>query len=282
MEVVTYIKILGRYWWLVLLAALASTGVAAAISFTKAPTYAVQARVVAKPAIGVLTDTNHLINTVSEMSMRSVIGTLAQIFTSAEVQQDARRAAGLNDASAKDYPLQANVLPDTTVIEVSARGPDPQVLTTFANSTIDSAVARAPGLFGVIELQPLERAVLPLAPTSPVPARDIPIGGGLGLALGVLLAFAIEYMRAPRRAEYERQILSLIPNGVPTITSLTQVPSLQQPMAREDVKMIDGPIPPRQEYLVPGQEPRVGWHRKPHNQPERALQPSRKDDAFPG
>ena len=47
--------------------------------------------------------------------------------------------------------------------------PRPQLLVAYVNATMDAAVARALGLFGVVELQPLERAVLPEAPTSPVP-----------------------------------------------------------------------------------------------------------------
>ena len=283
MEVVTYLKIILRYWWLVLLVTLASTAMASAISLTKAPSYSTQARVVAKPSTVVLTETNDLINTMSEIGMRPVMGTYALVFTSDDVRQAALDAVGMTPTTSKDYPLQANVLPDTTVIEISARGPDPELLTAYVNATMDAAVARALGLFGVVELQPLERAVLPETPTSPVPTRDIPVGLGLGLALGILLAFAIEYLRTPRRVEYEPQIRSLVPNGIPTITSLSQVPTIQQSSAREDMKVINGgQAAPRQEYLVPGRQPRVGWQNDPNALPERALQSGRREDSYPG
>jgi hypothetical protein len=137
----------------------------------------------------------------------------------------------------------------------------------------------------VVELQPLERAVLPEAPASPVPSRDIPVGAGLGLALGILLAFAIEYLRTPRRVENEPQIRSLVPNGISTITPITQVPALQQPFAREEMKVINGgqaQAPPRQEYLVPGRQQRIGWQDTPNTQPERALQSGHREDSYPG
>jgi succinoglycan biosynthesis transport protein ExoP len=283
MEVVTYLKIIGRYWWLVLLATLAATGMSAALSLTRAPSYSVQARVVAKPATSVLTTTNDLVSMVSEMGMRPVIGTFAQIFTSAEVKQAARAAVGLDEAEAKDYPLQANVLPDTTVIEVSAKGRDPQLLTDYVNATVDAAVARAPGLFGVIELQPLEQATLPEGPTSPVPSRDIPVGGGLGLALGILLAFGMEYLRTPRRVEYEPQIRSLVPNGIQTPPALPQLPSSPQSLARDDMRVINGgQSQPRQQYLVPGRQHPIGWQNGTDPRAGQLAQPERKEDTFPG
>lgn len=271
MEVMTYLKIIGRYWWLILLTTLVSTGAAAAISLTKAPSYTVQARVVARPATSVLTNTRDLISTVSEMGMRSVIGTYAQIFSSAEVVEAAHGAVGLDAETARDYPLQANVLPDTTVIEVSAKGRDPRLLADYVNATVNAAVTSSRDLFGVIELEPLEAARVPQEPTSPIPSRDIPLGAGLGLGLGVLLALAIEYLRTPRRVEHEPQIRSLVPSVFSTFPTL---PSGQQEV-RNDIRLINGGQEPKQEYLVPGAQPRVGWQ-------NTEVKPLRRDDSFPG
>lgn len=279
MEVVTYLKIIGRYWWLILLTALISTGAAAAIALTKTPSYSVQARVIAKPATSVLTETRDIINTLSEMSMRSLIGTFAQIFTSAEIQTAAQTEVGITAATAKEYPIQANVLPDTNVIEVSAKGEDPRLLANYVNATIDAAVAKSPSLYSVIELQPLEKAIAPTSPTSPIPARDIPIGGGLGLGLGILLALAIEYLRTPRRAEYEPQIRSLVPTNVmPALPSLAPPPATGQ----QEMRVINGGQQ-RQEYLLPGRQQRTGWHNpQTTNTNPNANTPSRREDSFPG
>ncbi len=288
MEVVTYLKIIGRYWWVVLLTALISTGVAAAISFTKSPTYSVQARVVARPATGVLTDTRDLVNMISQLGMKSVIGTFAQLFTSADVQKQAQDEVGLNPTTAKDYPIEANVLPDTTVIELTAKGRDPQLLTNYVNATVNASVASGLELYRVIELAPIEMAVVPTAPTSPVPSRDIPIGAGLGLALGILLALAIEYLRMPRRVAYEPQIRSLVPNGVQALPSampsLAPPPPNAQQIGHDDMTVINGGRLTTG-YLLPGRQPRVGsWPNDADAEPQHgdALQPTRKDNSYPG
>src|SRR5438067_591899 len=235
MEVITYLKIIARYWWLILLASVVSTGMATGIAFTKSKSYSAQALVVVRPSVGALSDTRTYVDMMSNLGTRSVIGTFSQLFTSSSVQQKAEAAVGMSEASAQDYPVEANILPDTTVIEVSAKGHNPKLLADYVNATMDAAVAQGSGLFEVLELQPLERATVPKDPTSPVPSRDIPIGGLLGLGLGVLLALVIEYMRTPRRQEsvqYEPQIRSLVP-GVPGLPALPPSPA-PQPLTRED------------------------------------------------
>src|SRR6476646_10000526 len=158
MEVVTYLKIIARYWWLILLATVVSTGIAAGLSLTKSKSYSTQALVVVRPATGVLTHTNDLVNMMSELGTRSVLGTFAQVLTSGGVQQTAEAAVGLNATSALDYPLEANVLPDTTVIAVTGKGHDPKLLADYINATVDAAVANSTDMFQVLELHSLQSA----------------------------------------------------------------------------------------------------------------------------
>jgi capsular polysaccharide biosynthesis protein len=239
MEVITYLKIIARYWWLILLATVVATGVAAGLSLTRAKSYNTQALVVVRPATGVLTNTNDLVNMMSELGTRSVLGTFAQVLTSGGVQQKAQAAVGLNATSALDYPLDANVLPDTTVIAVSGKGHDPKLLADYINATVDAAVANSTDMFQVLEMHSLQSAAVPIIPASPNPSRDIPLGGLLGLGLGVMLALALEYLRNPRKQEapYEPRIRSLVPDGMTNYSALTAAPKMQ---GREPLQLLNG------------------------------------------
>jgi len=252
MEILTYLKIIGRYWWVILLTTLVTTGVAVVVTSTRSKSYSVHARVVAQPS-SVLSDTRTLVDMSGQVGTRTVMGTLAQVFTSADVHAEALKAAGMSEAQALEYPLDANVLPDSSVIAVNASGRDPILLTNYVNATVDSAVIHGSQVYRVIELVPLERAAIPKAPSSPVPSRDIPIGAALGLVLGILLAFAIDYMRTPRRQEGEVQIRALPPN--------------QAMPNRDDRLIVNGPA--RQDYLPSRQRPGT------------ALPPGRQDDNYP-
>ncbi len=206
MEVGTYLRIIARYWWVVLLSMLAAGGGAALLDMVRTPQYSVQARVVVRPS-AVLTNTVTIVDLVGQIGSRHVTGTLAQSFTAADVKTAARAAAGLTPDQAMEYELEANVLPDSSVIEVSASGPDPWALAQYINATITNTVSKTHQYYSVIDLEPLEMASPPTEPSSPVPARDIPLGVVLGLALGVLLAIALDYLVGSRGVQSELRAL---------------------------------------------------------------------------
>lgn len=206
MEVGTYLRIIARYWWVMLLAMLAAGGAAGLLDSVRARTYSTQARVAASPAT-VITDERTIVDLMGQMGSRHIIGTLAQSFTSSEVQATARKAAGLSDAEASDYNLEANVLPDTSVIQVTGSGPNPGVLANYINATVAATVANAHNVYKVVDLQPLEQAHVPVNPSSPSPSRDIPLGVGLGFALGILLALALDYLFGSKGVRSELRAL---------------------------------------------------------------------------
>lgn len=208
MEIRAYLSIILRFWWLVLLVIIAAGAGAAALDYTKTPLYTAQSRVVAVPSQAI-TDTRTIVDLVGQMGARYVTGTFAQTFTSQAVTTQARRKVGLSDAGAADYPLEANVLPDTLVVEVSGTGPDPTVLANYINATVSATISNTQNLFQVMNLQVLQAASPPTEPSSPRPTRDILAGIGLGFVLGILLALALDYLwgsrpkQATARAEPE-------------------------------------------------------------------------------
>jgi capsular polysaccharide biosynthesis protein len=214
MDVRTYMRIIGRYWPIIMLVtALAGSAAIALVNFRE-PQYNAAARVVARPAT-IITDTRVIVDLVGQMGDRRVTGTFAEAFTSVDVRTEARASLGMSDEEALRYPLKAVVLPDTHVIEVSGTGPNPVRLATLINATVEATLKRASQLFRVIDLQPLEPARPPQRPSAPVPARDIPLGFGLGLILGVMLAFATDYLRGPRGVGGQLRTISPAPSPLP-------------------------------------------------------------------
>lgn len=197
MEIRAYLRTIARYWFIIVLVTLISGATAALLVSVKQPIYSANARVATRPAPN-LDDTRTIVDLLGQMTARSVTGTFAQAFTSSDVKLAARQDAGLSAEEAADYPIEANILPDSLVLEVSGTGPDPEILVSYLNATVGAAVERAPTIFRVVDLVPLDLARLPETPTSPVPSRDIPLGVALGLLLGVLLALTLDYFRAPK------------------------------------------------------------------------------------
>jgi capsular polysaccharide biosynthesis protein len=199
MELRNYFRIIGHYWWLVLLTAIVAGAAAAAIDYYRTPVYTTQARVALSPA-PVVSDTRTLVDLVGQIGSRYIPGTFAEAFSSSDVISDARKSVGLSETAAQDYKLNAVVLPDTAVIEVTGTGPDPNVLARYLNATLDATINNTHNLFDVIELVTLEPARVPAEPTAPQPVRDLITAVAVGLGTGLLLALLFDYLRAPAPA----------------------------------------------------------------------------------
>jgi uncharacterized protein involved in exopolysaccharide biosynthesis len=197
MEIRTYLSILLRYWW-VILGLTCLGGVAAALyDRAQTPLYTTTVRVTMRPS-GLVTEPRDVVNLIGEIGGRYLTGTFAQTFTSDQVKAEARKATNLSDQDAAAYNLDANVLPDSTVIELRGTGPNPTTLVNYLNATVAATVSNTKDLFRVVDLVPLDTPTVPDTPTSPTPARDVLGASGLAFGLGVLLALAIDYLRRQR------------------------------------------------------------------------------------
>ncbi len=198
MEIRTYLGSLLRYWWIIVLTALVAGGVAYMVDRGQAPTYSTHVRVAMRPS-SIVSDPRDIVNLVGEIGARNLTGTFAEAFTSQQVRTDAQKAAGLTADQADAYSVDASVLPDTTVIDVEASGPNPTLLVAYLQATITAAVDNTRDLFRVLDLVPLDQAAVPTTPSAPTPARDTALAAALGAAAGVLLALALDYLRENRR-----------------------------------------------------------------------------------
>src|SRR3954454_15075041 len=192
MEIRTYLNILLRYWWLIL--GLACLGGVAAALYDRAqtPLYTTTVRITMRPS-ALVTEPRDVVNLIGEIGGRYLTGTFSQTFTSDQVKAEARQATNLSSEAAAAYDLEANVLPDSTVIELRGTGPDPATLVNYLNATVAATVNNTKDLFRVVDLVPLDTPRVPDTPTSPTPARDVLGAAGLGFVLGVLLALALDY-----------------------------------------------------------------------------------------
>ena len=205
MEARAYFNLILRYAWLIILIMVVAGVGTAVVDSMRDPTYRATARVAVRPAAG-LSDERTTVDMVAQMGARFIPGTFAQIVTSAAVEAAAQKAAGLSAAAATDYPVEANVLPDTAVVELAMTGRDPVLLAKYLNATVDATIKNSKDLFRVVDLVPLETVQPPQNKISPVPSRDIPLAIGLGLAAGVLLALALGYIRAPAPTPVARPV----------------------------------------------------------------------------
>jgi len=210
MELKIYLRIILRYWWIIL----------ATFLFTLIPTYLfvngqpwiyeTEATFVIRPRSDFAVDDDEIVDALDTISRRVEINTtFAEVSSSSLIKQRAIEQLGLTAEEQKGLQVNGKVIAGTNILEISVQGPDPNVVRDFANVVSQETLAYVSNLYDVFELEPLDEAGLPTAPVSPNKALNLALGGGLGLLLGIGLIFFIEYLKEPVQVDSRINVIDL-------------------------------------------------------------------------
>ena len=89
------------------------------------------------------------------------------------------------------------MLPDNNIIDLTVKGPHPELIAIIANNIGQAAITYVEGLYPIYGLRLLDPATPSNVPISPQPMRDASIALVLGLVVGVALALVREMLRTP-------------------------------------------------------------------------------------
>ena len=200
MEVRLYFRMLQRNWWLILLTAIVALTVSLTISYLATPQFSAVARFIIVPSSS-LTSGADVVRSLDTLDRRSVVATYAEVMNSSRILENAANFLNLDAATIlKDYSIQAVDLPDSSVLELTVSGPNPQLAAQLANAIGFQSITFTRSLNLIYELNFLDTAVAPELPFSPEPLRDGAVAVFLGLAVGAILAVVSEQIRVPIEA----------------------------------------------------------------------------------
>lgn len=197
MEIKLYLRMLQRGWWIIVVTMLVAVAVTLVAAYFATPIYRSTTRFVISPSAAFVAEGNNVLNSLATLDKRSIITTYAEVLNSPRIHRETFELLKLNEATLLDYTYNAVVLPDTNIIEFSVSGPDRETTTLLVNAIGQHVVEYVQGLYMVYEMAVLDPAVVPTIPISPQPARDAGVALVVGLALGTMLAFMRELLRAP-------------------------------------------------------------------------------------
>lgn len=197
MEIKLYFRMLQRGWWIILLTAMVGLTASLGLSYVAVPQYEASALYILSPSASI-TSKNDVVDSLDTLDRPSIAATYAEILNSNRVFISACNLLGQDPVLiAKDYTVRTVVLPESSVLSLSVKGPNPQLVTSLANATGQEAISFSRSLNQAYELNILDSAIAPDAPFSPQPLRDSVVGAVLGLAVGMVLAVVSEQIRVP-------------------------------------------------------------------------------------
>lgn len=199
MEIKLYLRMLQRSWWIVALTALVAVGIALLVSYGTTPEYESTSRYIVSPNPASLQGDSSIINSLDELTKLTVITTYAEVMNSPRMYTESLALLKLNPADLVGYDHSAIVLPDTSIIEFTVRGPNPAMVQQLNTTMGQHVVEYIEGLYKIYDMGLLDPATHPVAPVTPKPAQDALLALVVGLALGAALALLRELLRAPIR-----------------------------------------------------------------------------------
>ena len=188
MEIRLYFQMLKRGWWVVLLTALTAVVAALGASYIVTPQYKAVARFLLSPRNILPSSPGLGLEGLDILGNQTVITTYMEVMRSNRVYRDALAELDRTPEEMEDYVYEIQVLPNSSVIELSVTGPSPELAAAFANSIGNQAIRFTSLLSEYYRVDFLDEALPPVVPDSPQPVRDSILAFGIGLLLGGVLA----------------------------------------------------------------------------------------------
>ena len=211
MELTDYLRVLRKYWVLIVALVLVGVAAASAYSLAKTPEYSSSAKVfVSTQSSDNVSDLTQG-NTYSQQRVKTYVN----LVSTPIVLQPVIAALELNiTAGQLGGQVSAVATPDTTIIQITATSEDPVLAAELANTTAESltgVVAKIEstddGATSPVKLTRVQEANVPTTPGSPNVPLNLALGVLVGLALGI--AFAVLRETLDTRIRNERDIAGL-------------------------------------------------------------------------
>ncbi|MFQ3633648.1 YveK family protein [Roseiflexus sp.] len=197
MSLSTFVRVLLRNWWLIVLATALTVGSTAVFVLVQKPMYEAATTVELKPS-AVLEDPNQILNTINALTRRNVINTIARKATSMSMHEEVAQTLGVPVSAILSAQIRTITPPETNLIEVRARSTDPVFAATVANTVAQNMVGQ--DYEKVIAVEVIDPAIPPTSPIAPQPLRLLTLSLVFGVILGVAFALLEHFLKGLRVA----------------------------------------------------------------------------------
>ncbi len=204
MEIRLYFQMLKRGWWIILLTTLVALATALGLSFIAVPRYEATARFIVTPSTNLI-DRVQVLSSLNTLDNQVIITTYAEVMNSDRIYIDALSLLQLQPIDVKKkYDYEAVAVSNTSVLELTVTGPDPQLTAKLANAIGNKTINFISSLNQVYNFDFLDIALPPPEPYWPNPLLNGSLAIVFGIILGAVLAILNEQIRTPLEALRQR------------------------------------------------------------------------------
>lgn len=196
----TYSRILKKFWWMVLLIWAVSVAVGFIITKRESSVYYSYTMLAVAPNRKV-NEVSEIIRSIETLDRRSILATFAKISTTRETFKSAVNLLNIDPSAFKEYEVDALVLPNTNIIRINVEGPDPNQAANLAQSIAAVTEEEVRSMYRIFKMEKITDAIPNPVPIRPDPKRNLLVAGIIGLFLGLVAAFIVEYFQVPPSRE---------------------------------------------------------------------------------
>jgi len=207
MEIKIYWQMIRKGWWIVLLTALVAVNVALVVNFFSPTLYRATSKYLVNPNPKLLPVTD-MVYSLDALGNRSVVMTYSELLKNEQVLIETIKQLNLDSKDlTKSYLITTTVLTETSIIELTVEGPNPNQSALLANMLGKNGISYIQKFYDVYQITQIEPASIPKFPFSPQPIRDAGLALVLGLILGAALAILSEQIRLPLQLLQEQKMI---------------------------------------------------------------------------
>jgi capsular polysaccharide biosynthesis protein len=208
------VQIIRRRLWTIVLVAVVAVGSALGFSLLQTPTYEASVMIL----VGQKTTGDTLPGAADVSDLQDVALTVAKAVPTVPIAETVVERLNLQSEGTKKVLVNTSAEPDpgTMFVKISYRDSDAERAQLIANTTgevLSDRISEVSVAANSITATVWEPATLPTTPISPDPLRNSLIALVLGIIIGVMLAFLLEYASDRWNSRDEMEGIS----GVPTL-----------------------------------------------------------------
>ena len=195
MGIDTFVKILLRNWWLILLTVIVTTGSTAFFASRQRPVYQSSTTVELKPSTK-LDSPQLIVSVYNSLDNRTKINTIARKATSSSMQQRVATRLNVELPSVRDADLSTIVVPQSNLIEIRSQSTNPEFAAAVVNAAAQELLNES--LRDVMEIEVIDEGTPSNTPVGRGMSYMLTMALVFGLVLGAIFAL-LEYLLSQMR-----------------------------------------------------------------------------------